>query len=356
MRKPTASHARLVARALYEATQRGRSHIVKKFIVEGAAVDYCDQQGNTPLMAAIWEGHEDIFEMLMRAKAPIASVNKFGFTPLVLAVHYERASMVRALLTAGAAVNEVHRRRGKDGNAPKNALLAAVNRDNASLVALLLKHGADPRVEIDGAPPLLTQAVERGAKKCANALAQALATRSIAHLRDQRPRTDALDVGDWVRMPFPGYWRIYRLIAGHEQGVLAARIANEALAKSFAVRSASASLVARLSSAEAAKLRGFLSRNPNVATAFEAYRPKPIDEIYNARISIPPRKSAAAVTAAIVAHVADRPLTAASIQPLLKKLGFPELPFPQWTVQFVSRDHEQQRGRIVYRFDRILKF
>jgi ankyrin repeat protein len=136
-------------RAVYERTREGKLDVVKALVKDGAQVNYADQHGNTPLMAAIWEGHAALFRFLVARGALVSGRNKFGFTPLVLAVHYERIPMVKALLAHGAPINETYRLRVADGRATKNPLLAAVQRGNAALVALLLRHGADPLI-VDG--------------------------------------------------------------------------------------------------------------------------------------------------------------------------------------------------------------
>ena len=116
--------------------------------------------GESPLMSALYRGHDDIVEMLIDAGAEIdvfaaaatgriadlrrtvdqATVQTYaydGWTPLHLAAFFGHADAVRLLLEAGADIQAVSR------NSLRNTPLhAAAAGSHAAVVRLLLDRGA----------------------------------------------------------------------------------------------------------------------------------------------------------------------------------------------------------------------
>lgn len=106
----------------------------------GAVVDGDGQRRpGTALHAACERGHEAVVRQLLAAGAlPDTEVYGIG-TPLLCATRHDRADATRALLEAGATTavfDEI-------GYAP---LHYAASNGNDALVALLLEHGANPRL------------------------------------------------------------------------------------------------------------------------------------------------------------------------------------------------------------------
>ncbi len=129
-----------VAQKLFEACKRGQIQAIRWLLQNGANVNYLDAQGNTPLMVAAWEGHGNLVDLLIKCGAVVNGKNRFGFTALVLAVHYQREAIVKRLLLSGADVNETYETQGA---LLKNPLVVAGYHDNISIAQLLIKHGAD---------------------------------------------------------------------------------------------------------------------------------------------------------------------------------------------------------------------
>ncbi|MDA2928282.1 hypothetical protein MYX78_13825, partial [Acidobacteria bacterium AH-259-G07] len=101
----------------------------------------------------------EVVEELIKAGADFRTPLDSGFTPLLFAVREGRIDVVRALLKAGADVNEtIHRkdpkqRRGYGGRLPRvgtSALLLAVTNAHFELAATLLDAGADPNADLPG--------------------------------------------------------------------------------------------------------------------------------------------------------------------------------------------------------------
>jgi ankyrin repeat protein len=136
--------------------------------------------GESPLMAALYRGHQEIVGALIDHGAEIdvfaaaatgrvddlrrtvngATINSFaydGWTPLHLASFFGHVDAVRALLESGADVRAVSR--NSLGNTPLHA--AAAGRHD-EVARLLLTHGADAHAVDGGGYTPLQIATENG--------------------------------------------------------------------------------------------------------------------------------------------------------------------------------------------------
>jgi len=99
---------------------------------------------NTPLLAAVQNGHVRVVELLLEggADANIEASNLMGWTPLYLAALHGKKQIARALLTAGAHVNHPMSllKRKYDSTSPLNV---AANCGDYRMVKLLIEAGAD---------------------------------------------------------------------------------------------------------------------------------------------------------------------------------------------------------------------
>jgi len=82
------------------------------------------------LIVAVIEGHEACVRVLIAAKADMAHANRYGWTALHYAAHYDYASMCRVLVDEGASLTAVN----DYGQTP---LEEAKARGNAKCVAIL---------------------------------------------------------------------------------------------------------------------------------------------------------------------------------------------------------------------------
>lgn len=139
------------------AAKRGAVDILKVLIEAGYKVDGTQCRGDSPLYEAAQEGHVEAVRFLLARKADLRFKVGNDSTPLLAAVHGpllggepkgDKRETVSLLLAAGAEL-EVE---NSFGHTP---LLLAVRYADARLVRLLLAHKADPaRKNKDGLSPL----------------------------------------------------------------------------------------------------------------------------------------------------------------------------------------------------------
>lgn len=78
---------------------------IRAFISSGANVDARNRFGWTPLMLAVSKGHGPIIDFLISAGADVNAANGFGGSPLAYASLEGRLDVIESLLKAGADVN-----------------------------------------------------------------------------------------------------------------------------------------------------------------------------------------------------------------------------------------------------------
>lgn len=124
----------------------------------GAHVNRKDEDGWTPLMHAAAHGDADTVRLLISAGADLKAATPEKLQPaLTLAARWNRVSVIKALLAAGADP----RQRDSIG---WTALMWASLQGRTDVVAVLLPGGADPNnVDQDGDTPLIL-AARRGHK------------------------------------------------------------------------------------------------------------------------------------------------------------------------------------------------
>lgn len=143
VRELIAAGGRATGMALFGPISRGRLDIVTDLLAAGAGSELgiIDRWGNTVLGAAVQSGHAGIVRAIIRAGAKLDAVSG-GRTPLILAVCNQNAEVVDLLLRAGARVD------GRDIY-KCTALMEAVYRPDAAIVARLLAAGANPRLKME---------------------------------------------------------------------------------------------------------------------------------------------------------------------------------------------------------------
>uniref|UniRef100_A0AAG5DBR2 RHD domain-containing protein n=1 Tax=Anopheles atroparvus TaxID=41427 RepID=A0AAG5DBR2_ANOAO len=120
--------------ALHLAVTANNGPVVESLLSAGAQLNFCDYRGNTALHRAVVENVPDMVQLLLQAKdARLDSTNDDGLTPLQAAVYAKNLKITRILLDAGAPVSE---RDLKHGN---NILHIAVDNDSLDIVHYLLE-------------------------------------------------------------------------------------------------------------------------------------------------------------------------------------------------------------------------
>lgn len=88
---------------LIQASQQGRSDVVRFLIEQNAVLDALDQYGNNALWAACYADSSDCIDALLRAGIDINHQNSAsGATALIFAASSGREKVVEQLLAAGA--------------------------------------------------------------------------------------------------------------------------------------------------------------------------------------------------------------------------------------------------------------
>jgi hypothetical protein len=173
-----------------------------------------------------------------------------------------------------------------------------------------------------------------------------------------------LTIGDWVRSYSAGIWRIYDIltykclnpVTNREQSkttVFLKRFVGNNFKKAFTEECCDPSFVKPLSVKDSKSLTGFIEKNSALFEEFSDYNPQRLDCIYNAGIMVPRGLSAKEIELKIPKDKALRDL---DIDAFLRKIGLNTKGYPQWTAQFVSKGFETEKGYLMFRFDKILKF
>ncbi len=113
-----------------ECSKEGALDEMKKALSEGMNVNVTDHEGNTALMNATWQGHNDIIKMLMDANADVHAVGGGKWTALMWASAMENADAVLLFLQAGANADAVN-------DTGDNALVMALMKGNDQIINLL---------------------------------------------------------------------------------------------------------------------------------------------------------------------------------------------------------------------------
>jgi hypothetical protein len=106
-----------------------------RIIAEGADIDARNKYGMTPLMIAVTRGHGPLVEWLIERGADLDHTAKYGMSALMLAVVYGHLDMVEALAKAGARTDI--RATGAPGFQGKTALDLARDRRDETMIGLL---------------------------------------------------------------------------------------------------------------------------------------------------------------------------------------------------------------------------
>ncbi|TDI38472.1 MAG: TonB family protein [Acidobacteria bacterium] len=134
---PNALFGQNLARSLFEGARTGQTYAVKSAVESGQVpLDMQNADGDTPLMVASLNGHEDVVDLLLEAGASADLSNKEGETALILASKYGFSRIAGKLIESGTDLN------AKDAS-ERTAWTWALWGKNTSLQSLLQASGAD---------------------------------------------------------------------------------------------------------------------------------------------------------------------------------------------------------------------
>ncbi len=121
---------------LIVASRQGNRQTVQALLVSGVDVNAANAQGTTALMAASQAGQAEIIKLLGTNKKLDLEATDANFdTALMMAVQRQQLEAVKALLALGANANFM--------KAGMSVLIAASYKGNASIVQALLEAGAN---------------------------------------------------------------------------------------------------------------------------------------------------------------------------------------------------------------------
>jgi ankyrin repeat protein len=141
---------------LNAASFYGCTSLVKLLIDKGADIDARGaEEGKTPLMWAINEGHTDIAELLVNTGADIDSKDNFDDTALMLAIKHGYHDITKLLIESGADVN-------LEDNKGKTVLILAIERKYYDITSSLINSGADVNAKDNDGKTALILAASRG--------------------------------------------------------------------------------------------------------------------------------------------------------------------------------------------------
>ena len=152
--------------ALMTAARTGNVHVIRMLLAHGADLAAREHwRGQTALMWAAAENHPAAVHTLIELGASVDERSAAGWSALLFAVRAGKGEAVRALLDAGADVNDTirpvpsaeevaagptTRRDPAVGTEGTSALVIAVTNAHFSLAAYLVERGADPNAAEQG--------------------------------------------------------------------------------------------------------------------------------------------------------------------------------------------------------------
>jgi ankyrin repeat protein len=92
-------------RSLHAAAYWGLSEAAARLLEAGADPSEADYSGDTPLLEAVRNGHEETVEILLENGADVDASNEIGLTALHWTAFNGRADIAQTLLAQGANVN-----------------------------------------------------------------------------------------------------------------------------------------------------------------------------------------------------------------------------------------------------------
>ena len=138
---------------------------IKYLVYLGADVNAKDENGNTPLIQATYNGHLEVVKCLVQNGADMDVKNKRGRTALMMAVGCGNLELCSYLIENGADVNV----RKFDGG---TALMEAVSGGNEDIVFCLVEGGADVKVRDNDKESAFMKAARRGQIEVVKCLVQ----------------------------------------------------------------------------------------------------------------------------------------------------------------------------------------
>ena len=127
---------------ILNAASLGQYSMLENLVQSGVNVDTRSDIGETPLILATRNGHDEVVRFLLTQDANVDAQNDAGESPLYIASESGRLDLIQLLLNNGAEVNLQSAAKGR-------AINGAANKEQLPIVNYLLEQGAEPST-IDG--------------------------------------------------------------------------------------------------------------------------------------------------------------------------------------------------------------
>ena len=162
VRELIAAGAKGTGAELHSPIFQNRLDIVLELLAAGADVNYVEPRIGTILEAAVQSENIEIVKAIIKAGAKLDDVTS-GRTPLIFAVCKQKLDLIELLLKAGADVDarDIYK---------CTALIEAAGRENSQIVARLLKAGANPKLKMENGNSAIDLAKSNGRQENLNLL------------------------------------------------------------------------------------------------------------------------------------------------------------------------------------------
>jgi ankyrin repeat protein len=152
---------------VHDAARDGDSEKLSRLIAEGAELNRPGDDGETPLILAILQGHAATIELLVEQGADIHARNDGGFTPLHAAAYVGDVATAEQLLARGVNIDDQQNKAGV------SALSVAAEQGQVAVARILVEQGANLEAgEVNGYTPL-SRALWRQQEEVVSLLQQA---------------------------------------------------------------------------------------------------------------------------------------------------------------------------------------
>ena len=141
---------------LHDAARDGDLADAKAQIAVGAEMNSLGDSGETPLILAILNGHNDVAAFLVEQGADIQARNRGGFTPLHAAAYVGNLDIAELLVAEGADIGDQQNKAGV------SSLSVASEEGRVSVARALIEHGADLEAVEHNGYTSLSRALWRG--------------------------------------------------------------------------------------------------------------------------------------------------------------------------------------------------
>lgn len=163
---------KFIAPEFFARISRGDMSTVVLFVNAGMDIDTPNEQGWTPLMVALFEGHEEVALFLIKKGANVNFSDRSGYQPVHWAAFKAYTTVIDEIVTRSGDVNA-------QTDYGWTALLQAASLGHVATVDCLLRHGAQPNSRDKEGAAAIHKAASNDHADVARALVRGGAARNL---------------------------------------------------------------------------------------------------------------------------------------------------------------------------------